>query len=141
MPLPATSTEAPFFANQAGKVYYHPAAYVRLVWQPGRLPLDAIQEVYEHVLLLLLRSDVRRILSEHGLREPLTQVAQEWITNSFIPRTMQQASCYHCAILEGTNPIHRLSTQSIVSAAPSGFFFRRFDTLEAADTWLRELAV
>lgn len=141
MPLPPLVTDAPYFENQAGKLFYHPAAYVRLAWAPGRLPLAAIEEFYEQVLALLLRTDVRRILSEHGQREPLTQAAQEWITGSFIPRATQQARCHHCAIVEGANPIHRLSTQSIVSAAPADFHFRRFDTLDAADAWLRGLAL
>jgi hypothetical protein len=37
--------------------------------------------------------------------------------------------------------MHRLSTQSVVSTAPTGFQFKRFDNFAAADAWLRGLAL
>jgi hypothetical protein len=43
---------------------------------------------------------------------------------------MTQAQVRHCAIVEGADPMHRLSTQSVVAAAPAGFIFQRFATLE-----------
>ena len=141
MPLLPTTTELLAFENQAGRLYYQPAGYVRLAWTAGRLPLPVIQEFYEQVLSLLLRTNVRRVLSEHGQREPLSQAAQQWITEDWIPRAMQQANTHHCAIVEGANPVHRLSTQSVVSSAPEDFQFRRFDTFAPADAWLRELVL
>jgi hypothetical protein len=42
----------------------------------------------------------------------------------------------HCAIVEGANPMHRLSTQSVVSAAPAGLVFKRFDAMPDAEAWL-----
>jgi hypothetical protein len=141
MPLLPATTELLAFENQAGRLYYQPAGYVRLAWAPGRLALPVIQEFYEQVLSLLIRTNVRRILSEHGQREPLSQAAQQWISTDWIPRAMRQARTQHCAIVEGANPVHRLSTQSVVSSAPDGFLFRRFDTFAPAAAWLCELAL
>lgn len=141
MTLLSATTETLIFENPAGKLYYQPAGYVRLAWVAGRLSLPVIQAYYEQALVLLQRTNARRILSEHGPREPLAQVAQEWLLTDWIPRAMRLAHTHHCAIVEGANPVHRLSTQSIVSSAPADFHFRRFDTLAAADTWLRGLAV
>ena len=129
------------FQNQAGKLYYQPAGYVRLAWGPERQPLDLIQAFYEQVLALLISTDVRRVLSDHGQRPPLVMAAQEWLTTNWIPRAMRQGRTHHCAVVEGANPLHRLALQSIVTTAPTGFHFKRFDSFAEADSWLRELVL
>ena len=137
-PLPQ---ETLYFQNEAGKLYYQPAGYVRLAWAADRVPFAIIQAYYEQVLRLLQSTGVRRMLSDHGQRAPLSAVAQEWLSNTFIPQLMEQARTRHCAIVEGANPLHRLSTQSVVSTAPAGFQFKRFDNVAAADAWLRSLVL
>ncbi|RYY15672.1 MAG: hypothetical protein EOO36_12315 [Cytophagaceae bacterium] len=133
--------EALFFQNQAGVLYYQPAGYVRLAWGADRQPLETIQAFYEQVLALLTSTGVRRILSDHGQRAPLPLAVQEWLTTSWIPRAMNQARTQHCAIVEGADPLHRLSTQSVVSTSPTGFQYKRFDNFGAADGWLRTLVL
>jgi hypothetical protein len=54
---------------------------------------------------------------------------------------MNQARTRHCAIVEGANPLHRLSTQSVVSASPAGFVFQRFSSVEVAEAWLHTVKV
>lgn len=125
-----------YFESSAGRLYYNPAGHVRLAWAPERLPLTAIQAYYEQVLSLLISTGSRRILSEHGQRAPLPVEAQQWLTTNWIPRAQTMARTRHCAIVEGANPLHRLSTQSVVSAAPPDFTFKRFDTIREAEAWL-----
>ncbi|AMR27318.1 hypothetical protein A0257_09565 [Hymenobacter psoromatis] len=125
-----------YFESPAGRLYYHAAGYAHLAWGPGRLPLATIEAYYEQALALLRSTDCRRILSEHGQRAPLSAEAQAWITSNWIPRAMSQAQARHCAIVEGANPLHRLSTQSVVSASPAGFHFKRFDNFPDAEAWL-----
>ncbi|TFZ68110.1 hypothetical protein E4631_03730 [Hymenobacter sp. UV11] len=125
-----------YFESLAGRLYYHTAGYVRLAWAPERLPLPVIMAYYEQVLALLRSTDCRRILSEHGQRAPLSAEAQAWITTNWIPRAMSLAHTRHCAIVEGANPLHRLSTQSVVSASPAGFVFKRLDNFPDAEAWL-----
>ena len=137
--MTSRSSEKLYFESSAGRLYYNGAGYVRLAWAPERLPLAAIQTYYEQVLALLLSTGSRRILSEHGQRAPLPVEAQEWLTTNWIPRAMSQAQARHCAIVEGANPMHRLSTQSVVSAAPADFTFKRFDSVQEAETWLANL--
>jgi hypothetical protein len=139
MTLSPYAKETLFFQNPAGKLYYQPAGYVRLAWAPERQPLEIIQAFYEQALALLMSTGVRRILSDHGARAPLPVAAQEWLTASWIPRAMTQANTHSCAIVEGADPMHRLSTQSVVSTAPAGFKFKRFDNFAAADAWLRSM--
>jgi hypothetical protein len=105
------------------------------------MSLELIQLFYEQALSLLLNSNARKILSEHGDRAPLTGPAQQWITNNWIPRAMRIAQTHHCAIVEGANPLHRLSTQTIVATAPAAFVFQRFSTVEAAQAWLEWVAL
>ncbi len=133
--------ETLYFQNLAGKLYYQPAGYVRLAWAPDRVTFDVIQAYYEQVLALLQSTGVRCILSDHGQRTPLPAAAQEWLTTNWIPRAMRLSNTHHCAIVEGANPMHRLSTQSVVSTAPNGFLFKRFDSVEAAEAWLLALGL
>lgn len=134
MTLRAPSTL--YFENQAGQLYYHPAGFVRLVWAAERLPLATVQAYYEQVLELLVSTGCGRVLSEHGQRAPLPQEAQQWLTSNWIPRAIARSNTRHCAIVEGADPMHRLSTQSVVSTAPAGFTFKRFDSLQEAEKWL-----
>jgi len=133
------SPQTLYFESQAGRLYYHSVGYVRLAWAPERLPPATIEAYYEQALALLCSTGCRRILSEHGQRAPLPAEAQEWLITNWIPRAMSLAQTRHCAIVEGANPLHRLSTQSIVSAAPAGFVFKRFDGLPEAEAWLLSL--
>lgn len=133
--------ETLFFENQAGRLYYRTAGYVHLAWSADRLPLAPIQAYYEQALALLRSTGSHRILSEHGQRAPLPGEAQTWLTGYWIPRAIALANTRHCAIVEGANPMHRLSTQSVVSAAPPEFVFKRFDSVKDAEVWLGSLAV
>lgn len=141
MSLLSHAPETLFFQNAAGKVFYQPAGFVRLMWAPERAALEVIQAFYEQVLALLLSTAARKILSCHGQRAPLSGAAQEWLTGQWIPRAISQARVQYCAIVEGADPMHRLSTQSVVSAAPAGLVFRRFSTTEEAENWLQGAAL
>ncbi|MGY3090359.1 hypothetical protein ACVWYF_003414 [Hymenobacter sp. UYAg731] len=136
MPLLPRAQETLFFQNAAGKVFYQPSGFVRLVWAPERAALETIQAFYEQVLGLMLSTATRKILSDHGQRAPLSGAAQAWLTGQWIPRAISQARAQYCAIVEGADPMHRLSTQSVVSAAPAGLVFQRFSTMEEAEKWL-----
>lgn len=133
--LPRTQ-ETLYFQSLAGKMFSHPAGFVRLVWSAERLPIETIKIFYEQALALLLNSGAHKILSDHGQRLPLINLTQQWITENWVPRAMSLARTHHCAIVEGANPIHRLAIQSVVSSAPKDFIFQRFTSVEAAEAWL-----
>ncbi|GAB3637194.1 hypothetical protein GCM10027422_27840 [Hymenobacter arcticus] len=133
--------ETLFFENQAGRLYYRTAGYVHLAWGSERLPLATIQAYYEQALALLRSTGSHRILSEHGQRAPLPGDAQTWLTGNWIPRAIALAGFRHCAIVEGANPMHRLSTQSVVSTSPTELIYKRFDSVKDAEVWLVGLGV
>ena len=140
MSLLAHTPETLYFRNQAGQLYYQAGTQVvRLAWAAERIALAAIQEYYEQVLALMLSTGSRKILSCHGQRAPLPGAAQDWLTGNWIPRAIAQAGARYCAIVEGADPMHRLSTQSVVAASPSGLQFKRFSEISEADAWLREV--
>lgn len=128
--------ETLYFENQAGQLYYRAAGYAHLVWAPGRLAQTTIEAYYEQVLALLLNTSTYLILSDHGQRSPLPQEVQNWLATNWIPRAIHLAQVRHCAIVEGADPLHRLSAQSVISAAPEEFIFQRFDTRLEAERWL-----
>src|SRR6476469_8021517 len=134
------STETLFFQNVAGQLYFQPAGFVRLVWNEGRTQLEDIQRFYEQALELMVTSGTHKILSFHGQRAPLSAAAQQCITGNWIPRAMERAGARYCAIVEGADPLHRLSTQSVVATAPAGLTFKRFDNTAAAEEWLHSKA-
>lgn len=136
MNLPSRTKETLYFQNAAGKLYYQPAGFLRLSWSAERAPLDALKAYYGQALALLLSTGTRKILSEHGQRPPLSGPAQEWLTGEWIPQAIREARVRYCAIVEGSDPMHRLSTQSVVSASPTGLVFQRFNAIEAAESWL-----
>ena len=107
-----------------------------MAWSAERAPLEVVQTYYEQALTLLLNANTRKILSDHGQRAPLSGAAQQWLTENWIPRAIAQARAHYCAIVEGADPMHRLSTQSVVSSSPTGMVFQRFSSVEAAEKWL-----
>ncbi len=127
------------FQNAAGRLSFQPAGFVRLGWAAGRTTTEDIKSFYEQVLSLLVTTGTHKILSEHGQRAPLSGPVQQWITGSWIPRAMHLARLRHCAIVEGADPLHRLSTQSVVAASPTGLVFQRFAVLHEAEKWLLAL--
>ena len=129
--------EKMYFESTVGKLFYQPSGVVRLAWTAERSTLETVQAYYEQVLSLMLSTGTTKILSDHGQRQPLSVPAQEWLTGNWIPRAIGQAGARHCAIVEGADPMHRLSTQSVVSSAPTGLLFKRFSTVEEAEAWLR----
>ena len=140
MSLPSQVSDTLYFQNAAGQLYYQAGSQaVRLAWSAERVALATIQQYYEQVLTLMLSTGSRKICSCHGQRSPLPGAAQEWLTGNWIPRAIAQAGARYCAIVEGADPLHRLSTQSVVAAAPGGLQFRRFAQLEEANAWLREV--
>ena len=134
--LPRAS-ETAYFQNAAGKLFYHPAGYVRMAWSAERVSLEVLQAYYEQALKLMLTLGAHKVLSDHGQRAPLVAAAQTWLTQTWIPKAIAQAGFSYCAIVDGVDPLHRLSTQSVVSAAPSAVTFRRCNTVDEADAWLR----
>lgn len=140
MSLLSPALETLYFQNAAGRIYYLPdAAVVRLAWSSERVAVAAIQEYYEQVLALMLNTGSHKILSCHGQRAPIPAAAQEWLIGNWIPRAIAQAGARYCAIVEGADPMHRLSTQSVVAASPGGLKFARFAEQSEAEDWLRKM--
>lgn len=135
MPPLLSDRETVFFSNSVGRVVFHSAGYVRLAWSAERITLPDLQAFYEQALQLLGRVGVGRILSDHGQRQPLPAAAQQWLVTDWIPRAIR-AGVRYCAIVEGHDPMHRLSTQGVVASAPQGLVFGRFQDRALAEAWL-----
>lgn len=131
--------ETQFYQNEAGRLLYNTIGYVHLTWSAERITQMALEAFYEQVLLLLVRTGVNKILSEHGGRRPLTEEAQQWIATNWVPRAIAEASFAYCAIVEGADPIHRLSTQSVISISPAQLTYKRFSLISEAEAWLQYL--
>ncbi|MBC6613054.1 hypothetical protein H8B15_19180 [Hymenobacter sp. BT507] len=131
--------ETQFYQNEAGRLLYNTIGYVHLAWSAERITQAALETFYEQVLLLLLRTGSTKVLSEHGDRRPLTAEAQQWIATNWVPRAIAEVNFTYCAIVEGADPIHRLSTQSVISISPAQLTYKRFSLMAEADAWLQSL--
>ncbi|WP_188813706.1 hypothetical protein [Hymenobacter cavernae] len=137
--LYARSPKIPHFTNAVGSIYYCSQGYIQLTWSSERIQLTELQVFYEQTLSLLDSTNSRKILSEHGQRQPLPAAAQHWLTHDWIPRAIKQVRVEYCAIVDGSNPMHRLSTQTVIMQAPAEFVFKRFATSVEAEAWLGSL--
>lgn len=138
MPLSSYTRETAFFQNAAGQVLYNTeGGYVRLAWASGRIDQRELETFYEQALQLMHSTNTYKVLSDHGNRMPLPTAAQQWLVTNWIPRAVQEVDFSYCAIVEGADPIHRLSTQSVVSTAPAAVLFKRFSAVAEADKWLK----
>ncbi|WP_143436408.1 hypothetical protein [Hymenobacter crusticola] len=135
----AQPTKTPHFTNVVGNIYYASQGYIQLQWNAERIHLSDLQAFYEQALTLLDSTSCRKILSEHGQRQPLAAAAQHWLAHEWIPRAMKQVRVEYCAIVDGSNPMHRLSTQTVITDAPAEFVFKRFTTIGEAEAWLSSL--
>ncbi|MBC6991088.1 hypothetical protein [Hymenobacter sp. BT491] len=131
--------ETLYFRNPAGTILYHSAGYVRLSWNASSPQSAEVMGLYEHALTLLQRTAATKILSHHGQRQSLSLELQQALTQDWIPRAVRQAGLSYCAIVEGENPVQRLSVQAIVAQSATAPVFKRFRTLEEADLWLKTL--
>lgn len=142
--LPMNSTliharETQYYQNEAGRLLYNSLGYVHLVWSPERITQAVLEAFYEQALLLMKRTGATKILSEHGARRPLSAEAQQWIATNWVPRAIDKGGFMYCAIVEGGDPIHRLSTQAVISTSPIQLVYKRFQLLADADIWLRSV--
>jgi len=129
--------ETQYYQNEAGRLLYNTLGYVHLIWSSERIAQASLENFYEQVLLLMQRTGATKVLSEHGARRPLLAEAQQWIATNWVPRAIAAVDFAYCAIVEGGDPIHRLSTQSVISASPTQLVFKRFAILAEAETWLQ----
>ncbi|KAA9333269.1 hypothetical protein F0P96_09845 [Hymenobacter busanensis] len=139
MPTLLRDQETLYFQNAAGSVFYHAAGYARLAWSAERVTPLETQTLYEHTLTLLRSAGAGKVLSEHAQRQPLPPSTQEWLSHDWVPRAVQQARFRYCAIIDGQNPLHRLSAQSIIADTSLGVLFKRFSSAEEAASWLLSL--
>lgn len=140
MPAQLPDRETVYFRNAAGNVVFHSTGYVELAWAAHRVELSELQAFYEQALQLMLSTGAAKVLSVHGQRQPLPPAAQRWLTTDWIPRAMRLAGVRHCAIVEGDDPVHRLSTQGVVANSPAALEYRRFQHRADAEAWLARLA-
>jgi hypothetical protein len=131
--------ETLYFRNPAGSILYHSAGYVRLSWNASSSKSAEVMGLYEHALTLLQRTGTTKILSHHGQRQPLSPELQQALAQDWIPRAVRQARLAYCAIVDGEDPILRLSAQAVASQSDTSPVFGRFPSLEEADQWLARL--
>jgi len=131
--------ETQYYQNEAGRLLYNTLGYVHLAWSSERMAQASLETFYEQSLLLMHRTGATKVLSEHGARRPLSAEAQQWIATNWVPRAIAEVGFGYCAIVEGGDPIHRLSTQSVISASPIHLIYNRFALLAEAEAWLQSI--
>jgi hypothetical protein len=126
-----------YFGNAAATISYVPAGYIRLDWQPVPATATELQAIYEHVLRAMKHHHVASLMTVHNNRPPMPQAVQTWLTTSWMPRAVREASYNRCAIVEASNPLSRLAARAVGANAVGPLDYQYFDSPQAAAAWLR----
>jgi hypothetical protein len=126
-----------YFSNPAAVISYAPVGYVRLDWQPVPATAPELRAIYEHVLRAMLHHGATALMSVHNLRPPMPPEVQTWLAHDWMPRAAAEVGYGRCAIVEAATPLSRLAARTVGANMSRALSFQYFDTVEAADAWLR----
>lgn len=134
MPTPARSL---YFENSAGRIWEEPEGFVRLEYRSGPREQLPFRALLTHTAQALPRRQWSKILVDQREMSPYNPSEQEWMTNEWLPRAVQENGYRFGAILLAHNVFARLVTNQFVTASRRlPHTYRTFETDEEAMVWL-----
>lgn len=126
-----------FFSNSAGRVFHHPAGYVRLVWERTPVKDAHVKALYEAAIGALEQFGLTRILSDHRHMPPISAGLQRWLVDEWLPAAVQRAGYRRVAVVQAFNLFNRLATNNVVSNMGNiPVEVSYFDIDQEAERWL-----
>jgi hypothetical protein len=128
-----------YFENGIGRIWEEPGGYLRLEYLSG--PREAVQfrALLTHTASALSRRQWSKILVDQREMAPYSPIEQDWMTNEWLPRAVQDHGYRHGAILVAHNVFARLVTNQYMMASRGlQHSYRTFETEDDAAAWLRE---
>jgi hypothetical protein len=126
-----------FFDNPAGRIWHHPAGFVRLEWHRAPGSETHVRALYQAASEALLQFGITRIMSDHRHMPPLSPALQRWLADVWVPETMQATGYSRGAVIQAFNLFNRMATNQIVSQlAGLPLAVAYFDNEPEAERWL-----
>ncbi len=134
MPAPSATV---YFENAAGRIWDHPAGYLRLHYHPGPRTATDFRALLTHAANALRRTGYGRLLVDQRQMLPFAPAEQQWMIGEWLPHTVETAGYRYGAVLLAHDVFARLAMNRVVLATRQlPHTYHHFDDEAAALAWL-----
>jgi hypothetical protein len=132
-------TRSLYFENGIGRIWEEPEGYLRLEYFPGPRETVQFRALLTHTAQAMSRRQWDKMLIDQREMAPLNPGEQDWMTNEWLPRAVNENGYRYGAILVAHNVFARLATTQYVMASRGlPHTYRTFETQATAAAWLLE---
>ncbi|TGE21279.1 hypothetical protein E5K00_13375 [Hymenobacter aquaticus] len=126
-----------YFENTAARLTQDPNGFLRVRWTSKARRLEETQAVFTHMRLALERFGWSRILIDQTAMLPFTTAEQQWISQQWLPRAVQEGGYRHGAVVVSPEVMVRLATSYITTQVLGlPLVYRSFEHETEAVQWL-----
>ena len=134
MPKPTRSL---YFENSVGRIWEEPQGFLRLEYRSGLREAVQFRALLTHTAQALSRRQWSKILVDQRDMSPFNPSEQDWMTNEWLPRAVQENGYRLGAILVAHNVFARLAMNQFMMASRNlEHTYRTFEAEETAVDWL-----
>jgi hypothetical protein len=135
--LMAAATRSLYFENSHGRLWEEPAGYVRLEYKAGPRDPVPFRALLTHAAQALSRRGWSRMLVDQREMAPFNPTEQDWMTNEWLPRAVNEHGYRLGAVLVAHNVFARLAMNQFVMATRGlPHTYRTFEAEAEALAWL-----
>jgi hypothetical protein len=130
-----------YFENSSGRIWEEPEGYLRLEYYSGAREAVQFRALLTHTAHAMSRRQWDKVLVDQRAMVPFGPGEQEWMTNEWLPRAVNEHGYRYGAVLVAQNVFARLAMNQLVMATRNlPHIYRTFEAEEAAVAWLRTVA-
>jgi hypothetical protein len=130
-------TRSLYFENSVGRIWEEPEGYLRLEYRSGLREGVQFRALLTHTAQALSRRQWSKILVDQRDMAPFNPSEQDWMTNEWLPRAVQENGYRFGAILVAHNVFARLAMNQFMMASRNlPHTYRTFEAEEIAVDWL-----
>ena len=134
------ATRSLYFENSSGRVWEEAAGYLRLEYLPGPRTADQFRALLTHTAQALGRHHWSKILVDQRQMAPYSPVEQDWMTNEWLPRAVNEYGYRHGAVLVAHDVFARLAMNQFMMASRGlPHVYRTFEAEPEALAWLESM--
>lgn len=129
-----------YFENSVGRIWEEPTGYLRLEYRAGLRETVQFRALLTHTAQAMSRKQWNKMLVDQREMVPFNPIEQDWMTNEWLPRAVNEHGYRYGAILVAHNVFARLATnQFIMASRDLPHTYRTFETEDDATAWLLDL--
>ncbi|HEX8330807.1 MAG TPA: hypothetical protein VF629_24965 [Hymenobacter sp.] len=126
-----------YFENSIGRIWEEPGDYLRLEYRSGPRELIQFRALLTHTAQALVRRGWDKVLVDQRHMAPYSPVEQDWMTNEWLPRAVNESRYRYGAVLVAHDVFARLAMNQFMMASRNlPHTYRTFETEETALAWL-----